>query len=161
MFNYNKNIFFGVYEKSDWIIEDTYYRCKSFDNSNNFKDELIKTVDLSNSSLKLALLKAHPELTGKISMGELTRESLNEQNSAGLNRCSFEEFNELHELNKTYNEKFEFPFIIAVTGLNVIKILYNFRLRVLNDYETEFSEALLQVHKIAEIRINQIIKKME
>ena len=45
-------------------------------------------------------------------------------------------------------------------GLNVIKILYYFRLRVLNDYESEFAEALLQVHKIAEIRINQIIKKM-
>ena len=27
--------------------------------------------------------------------------------------------------------------------------------------KTEFSEALSQVHKIAEIRINQIIKKME
>jgi len=161
MFNYNKKIFFGVYEKSDWIIEDTYSRCKSFDSYESFKDELIQTVNLSNFTLKLALLKAHPELTGKISIGELTRESLNEQNSAGLNRCSLEEFNELQELNKTYNEKFKFPFIIAVTGLNVKKILYYFRLRVLNDYETEFSEALLQVHKIAEIRINQIIQKME
>jgi len=161
MFNYNKKFFFGVYEKSDWIIEDTYSRCKSFDSYESFKDELIQTVNLSNFTLKLALLKAHPELTGKISIGELTRESLNEQNSAGLNRCSLEEFNELQELNKTYNEKFKFPFIIAVTGLNVKKILYYFRLRVLNDYETEFSEALLQVHKIAEIRINQIIQKME
>ena len=161
MFNYNKNIFFGVYEKSDWIIEDTYKRCESFDSYESFKDELIQTVNLSNYTLKLSLLKAHPELTGKISIGELTKESLNEQNSAGLNKCSVEEFNELHALNKTYNEKFKFPFIIAVTGLNVKKILYYFRLRVLNDYETEFSEALLQVHKIAEIRINQIIQKME
>lgn len=161
MFNYNKNIFFGVYEKSDWIIEDTYKRCESFDSYESFKDELMQTVSLSNNTLKLSLLKSHPELTGKISIGELTKESLNEQNSAGLNKCSVEEFNELHALNKTYNEKFKFPFIIAVTGLNVKKILYYFRLRVLNDYETEFAEALLQVHKIAEIRINQIIKKME
>ena len=161
MFNYNKNIFFGVYEKSDWIIEDTYKRCESFDSYESFKDELIQTVNLSNDTLKLLLLKAHPELTGKISIGELTKDSLNEQNSAGLNKCSVEEYNELHALNKTYNEKFKFPFIIAVTGLNVIKILYYFRLRVLNDYEAEFAEALLQVHKIAEIRISQIIKKME
>ena len=161
MFTYNKKHFFGVYEKSDWIIEDTYKRCESFDSYESFKDELIQTVNLSNDSLKLSLLKAHPELTGKIFIGEMTKESLNEQHSAGLNKCSLEEFNELHKLNKTYNEKFKFPFIIAVTGLNVIKILYYFRLRVLNDYETEFAEALLQVHKIAEIRINQIIKKME
>ena len=128
MFNYNENVFFGVYEKSDWIIEDTYKRCESFDSYESFKDELIQTVSLSNDSLKLSLLKSHPELTGKISIGELTKKSLNEQNSAGLNRCSLEEFNELYELNKTYNEKFKLPFIIAVTGLNVKKnsILFSF-----------------------------------
>ena len=96
MFNYNENVFFGVYEKSDWIIEDTYKRCESFNNYESYKDELIQTVSLSNDFLKLSLLKAHPELTGKISIGELTKESLNEQNSAGLNKCSLEEFNELH-----------------------------------------------------------------
>ena len=53
MFNYNKNIFFGVYEKSDWIIEDTYKRCESFDSYESFKDELIQTVNLSNYTLKL------------------------------------------------------------------------------------------------------------
>ena len=41
----------------------------------------------------------------------LTKESLSEQKSAGLNQCSIEEFEKLHTMNNSYNKKFNFPFI--------------------------------------------------
>ena len=59
-------IFFGVYEKSDWIIIETFQRCETFNNVLDFKNELIRTVNLSSQNAKLELLKSHPELTGKI-----------------------------------------------------------------------------------------------
>ena len=78
-----------------------------------------------------------------------------------MQNCSQEEFEELHSLNASYNEKFKFPFIIAVTGLNVTKILEQFRIRVSNNYLEELNEAIFQVHKIAEIRIKQKINLTE
>ena len=161
MLGYKKEFFFGIYEKSDWIVSETYKRCKEFQNIDKFKDELISTVSNSTTEQKILLLRSHPQLTGKISIKNLTRESFNEQNSAGLQNCSQEEFEELHSLNASYNEKFKFPFIIAVTGLNVTKILEQFRIRVSNNYLKELEEAIFQVHKIAEIRIHQKINLME
>ena len=161
MFSFEEKKILGVYEKSDWIIIETFKRCEKFNNILDLKRELIKTVNLSTKNAKLKLLKAHPELTGKIGVKKLTKESLNEQKSAGLNECTLDEFNELHFLNETYNEKFKFPFIIAVTGLNVTKIIKSFRSRILNEYDKELNEAIKQVHKIASIRIDQKIENME
>ena len=161
MFSFEEKKIFGVYEKSDWIIIETFKRCEKFNNILDLKRELIRTVNLSTKNAKLKLLKAHPELTGKIGVKKLTKESLNEQKSAGLNECTLDEFNELHFLNETYNEKFKFPFIIAVTGLNVTKIIKSFRSRILNEYDEELNEAIKQVHKIASIRIDQKIENME
>ena len=95
MFNYNKDFFSGVYEKSDWIVSETFNRCIKFNDIKHFKEELIKTVNNSKENLKLSLLTSHPELTGKIEVKNLTKESLSEQKSAGLNQCSIEEFEKL------------------------------------------------------------------
>ena len=60
-----------------------------------------------------------------------------------------------------YNKKFKFPFIIAVTGLNVAEIIKNFEIRLENTFDFELNEAIRQVHKIASIRIDQKIKLLE
>ena len=60
-----------------------------------------------------------------------------------------------HEI-KDYKKKFDFPFIIAVAGRNKSEILDNFRKRIKNDKNTEFNEAVIQVKKIASLRLKQI-----
>ena len=102
MFNYNKNFFSGVYEKSDWIVLETFNRCIKFNDIKHFKEELIKTVNKSKENLKLSLLTSHPELTGKIEVKNLTKESLGEQKSAGLNQCSIEEFEMLIKITSNF-----------------------------------------------------------
>ena len=161
MFNFNKNFFSGVYEKSDWIVSETFNRCIKFDDIYHFKEEMIKTVYISKENMKLSLLTSHPELTSKIEVTNLTKESLGEQKSAGLNQCSKEESKKLHAMNNSYNKKFNFPFIIAVSGLNVSEIIKNFEIRIKNTYDFELNEAIKQVHKIASIRIDQKIKSLE
>ena len=81
-------------------------------------------VDKASNEKKLELLCLHPELgIKKNSSKKLTLSSQNEQKSAGLDQCSDEEFSILSEYNKLYREKFKFPFIIAVSGLNRSQII--------------------------------------
>ena len=82
-----------------------------------------------------------------------------EQNSAKLDECTEEEFNEFKNLNSQYKSKFGFPFIIAVKGKDRLKILVNFKKRILYDRETEFNEAVKEVKQIATIRLAELKKK--
>jgi 2-oxo-4-hydroxy-4-carboxy-5-ureidoimidazoline decarboxylase len=149
-------IFGGVYELSPWVANIAYEKGLSADD--NTAEGLAKTfskiVDDAVEGLKLQLLRAHPELAGKLALEDkLTEESKSEQAGAGLDRCTPVEFARFQELNSLYREKFGFPFIIAVKGLNRLDILAAFEKRCHHTYEEEFTTALSQVHKIAMMRI--------
>ena len=88
----------------------------------------------------------------------MTEDSKKEQNSSGLDQCSREEFEEFKKLNIEYKKKFLFPFIIAVKGKNRSGILNNFRQRIANNINSEFIETKKQVKKIANFRLDEIIK---
>ncbi|MDB5802501.1 MAG: decarboxylase [Rhodocyclales bacterium] len=104
----------------------------------------------------MKLARAHPELAGKAAVrGELTEESTREQAGARLDACSPAEFERLQQLNAAYREKFGFPFIIAVRGLDRTQIIEQFSTRVLNDNEAEFQEALRQIERIAALRLQE------
>ena len=130
----------------------------SQDNNVDFLAERMKEiVEASSDEKKLNLLKAHPELAGKLAVsGNLTKDSTAEQTSAGLDQCSKEEFAEFSKLNLEYTKKFGHPFIIAVRGLKRSEILTSFNDRVNNDSEKEFSTAMEEVHKIARLRLEQL-----
>jgi 2-oxo-4-hydroxy-4-carboxy-5-ureidoimidazoline decarboxylase len=88
-------------------------------------------VETAGDARQLALINAHPELAGKAAVrGELTAESTREQSGAGLDQCTQEEFDKLLTLNRTYREKFGFPFILAVRGYDRHGIIANFESRV-------------------------------
>ena len=120
---------------------------------------MAQIVDAADDDAKLALLRAHPELAGRLAVaGALTADSTAEQASAGLDRCTPEEFAEFHRLNERYNARFGFPFIVAVRGLSRQDILAAFRARTGNDRETEFATALRQVHRIARLRLEAMAR---
>ena len=154
--------FENVYEHSPWIVKQSLEQVLANNEYNNleiFHQLLCEIMLQAGSDLQNNLILSHPMLAGKKAQNnELTEFSTTEQKSAGLNSCSPEQYQQFNELNNLYRKKFDFPFIIAVTGLNVEKILTIFIKRLDNDYNSEFNEAIKQVHKIDEIRINQIIK---
>ncbi|WKL19208.1 2-oxo-4-hydroxy-4-carboxy-5-ureidoimidazoline decarboxylase [Agrobacterium tumefaciens] len=107
---------------------------------------------------RLGVLRAHPDLAGKLAIaGELTADSRNEQAGAGLDRLSPQEHARFTELNSAYTQKFGFPFIIAVKGLNRHDILSAFEARIDNDAATEFATATAQVEKIAWLRLSLML----
>ena len=103
---------------------------------------------------KMNLILEHPELGMKKGQkNNLTAYSKKEQSRAGLDSLSGSEYNLLSRLNKDYMNKFKFPFIIAVSGLNKEEVFGNIQVRLQNTIETEFNTALEEIHKIAEIRL--------
>ncbi|OUS06801.1 OHCU decarboxylase [Rhodobacterales bacterium 52_120_T64] len=148
--------FGGVYEHSAWVAE------KAYDDGLPADVEPMVTalrtiIEMAGEALQLTLLRAHPDLAGKLAKtGELTAESTSEQAGAGLDECTPEEFAEFSELNDTYKAKFGFPYILAVKGRHRVEILDNFRSRVDNSIEQEFREALDQVHQIARLRLEAL-----
>ena len=149
----------SIYEHSPWVAHTLYSDgITSEDNNVDFLANRMKTiVDASSQETKLNLLKAHPELVGKLAItGKLTKDSKAEQASAGLDQCSEEEFMEFRKLNFRYTEKFGHPFIIAVRGLKRSEILLAFKQRINNDNRIEFETALIEVHKIALLRLKAL-----
>jgi len=151
----------GIYEHSPWVAAAIFDAGlgAADDNAGILAGRMAQIVDSADGDAKMTLLRAHPELAGRLAVaGELTVESTAEQASAGLDRCTPEEFTEFHALNERYNARFGFPFIIAVRGLSRQDILGAFRVRVDNDRETEFATALQQVHRIARLRLEAMVR---
>ncbi len=152
----------GIYEHSPWIPERA-AAGRPFASLAALKLALQDAVALASEDEQLSLLRAHPELAGKAAIaGELTAESTGEQAASGLDSCSPDEYAALHQLNAAYNARFGFPFILAVKGptgqgLTRQAIIATFRRRLGNGLPDEMAEALRQVHRIAEIRLNGLL----
>ena len=148
-------IFANIFEKTKWIAEKLYNQ-KPFDDFKDLCSKMLEIFETAGKETQLKILGAHPDLAGKVTINLLTSNSRSEQSNAGLDQCSEEEFNEFKNLNKSYRQKYGFPFIIAVKGKNKIEILSEFRKRILNSVDEEFNEAIIQVGKIANLRLNEI-----
>lgn len=147
----------GVFEHSPWVAEDV-WPLRPFAGIDDLHAAMCKSVVDAGDDAQLALLRAHPQLAGKAALrGELTADSTREQQGAGLDQCSAEEFARLHTLNAGYEQRFGFPFILAVRGHTRASILDNLATRIDNTREEEFAEALHQVERIARFRLEALL----
>ena len=149
----------GTYEHSPWIAAQAWAQ-RPFKSLAQLKLALAEVVRNADRTAQLALIRAHPELAGKAMVSQtLTAESTNEQGKAGLTGCTPEEFARIQQLNTDYNAKFGFPFILAVRGprglgLPKAEIIATFARRLDNHPDFELAESLRNIHRIAEIRLN-------
>ena len=149
----------GLYEHSPWIAQAALVQ-RPFASLPQLKLILTQVVSAGGREAQLGLIRAHPELAGKAMVSQsLTAESTIEQSKAGLTNCSAEEFAHLQQLNADYNAKFGWPFILAVRGprglgLDRAEIIANFERRLHGHPNFELQECLRNIHRIAEIRLN-------
>ena len=149
----------GTYEHSPWVAQGAVSQ-RPFRTLAQLKRALVESVRAGGRDRQLALIRAHPELAGKAAVaGQLTAESTGEQSRAGLTHCTPDEFAHLQRLNASYNARFGWPFILAVrgprgTGLSRTAIIANFERRLAGHPAFEFAECLRNIHRIAEIRLN-------
>ncbi|MDD9921935.1 MAG: allantoinase PuuE [Boseongicola sp.] len=153
--------FGGIFEHSAWVAERAHAMelGPMHDSAAGVHSVLSRAFRSASEDERLDVLKAHPDLAGKLAAAKrLTASSTAEQASAGLDALFDEEREEFSALNAKYTETFGFPFIIAVRDHTKDSILAAFRRRILNDRNSEFQEACLQVERIAEFRLKDILE---
>jgi len=148
----------GIYEHSPWVGESA-LALRPFRSLPHLKWALAHSVMQADPAQQLALIKAHPLLAAKANP-DLTRESQQEQQAAGLWQSTPEQAQLLNELNHAYLAKFGWPFIVAVrgprgNGLTPQAILNTLQRRLQQSPAAEFQECLRQIHRIAELRLNE------
>lgn len=151
--------FGGVFEHSPWVAERAWVvGLPSRLTAPSLHATLCAVFRTATKDKQQEIIRAHPDLAGKLAVAaELTATSRAEQASAGLDRCTAEEFARFQKLNDAYKSKFGFPFILAVRGLSRGDILSSFEKRIENDAASEFDEALNQIEKIALLRLNELL----
>ncbi len=149
----------GLYEHSPWIVEQALQQ-RPFKSIAALKQACICVLTEAGTEAQLALIRAHPELAGKAMVARtLTAESSNEQSTAGLTHCTPEEFAHIQQLNTDYKARYGWPFILAVrgprgTGFNRHQIIAAFERRLHGTPNAERAECIRNIHRIAEIRLN-------
>jgi OHCU decarboxylase len=152
--------FGGVFEHSPWIAERAWglELGPAHDTATGLHSALCRIFRRAGEEERLAVLKAHPDLAGRLAAAkQLTASSTSEQASAGLDALTDAERARFTELNRAYTQRFGFPFILAVKGLGKADILNNFETRLGNDRETELAAACAQVEKIARLRLADML----
>jgi 2-oxo-4-hydroxy-4-carboxy-5-ureidoimidazoline decarboxylase len=146
-----------VFEHSPWIAE-TVWSKKPFATVEELHRILCQTVRDAGSEKQIALIRAHPDLVGRAALdGTLTRESTNEQASAGLDKLSPEEIALFQRQNNAYRDKFDFPFVICARLNKKAAILAGFEKRLQNTREQEIQIALEEIFKIADFRLRDLV----
>jgi beta-ureidopropionase / N-carbamoyl-L-amino-acid hydrolase len=148
----------GLYEHTPWIAREALAQ-RPFASLAALKHAMTQVLGRAGREAQVALIRAHPELAGKAMVSQtLTAESTNEQSKAGLTQCTPNEFAKIQQLNADYNAKFGWPFILAVrgprgTGLSKSQIIATFERRLHGHPDFELAECLRNIHRIAEIRL--------
>ncbi len=149
----------GLYEHSPWIAERALGQ-RPFASLAQLKHAMTRVLDDAGREAQIGLIRVHPELAGKAMVSKtLTAESTNEQTKAGLTHCTPDEFARIQQLNAEYNAKFGWPFILAVrgprgAGLDKAQIMEAFERRLHGHPDFELQECLRNIHRIAELRLN-------
>ena len=146
-----------VFEHSSWIAERAYDAgfTTAQDTAEGLHAAMVRVLSEASREAKLALIRAHPDLAGRLKLADLTADSRSEQSSAGLDSLTEEERDWFLTLNDAYKEKFAFPFIMAVKGRSKQEILAAFEERLEHDPDQEFDRAIVQIELIALLRLKE------
>lgn len=147
----------GIYEHSAWVAQQAWEQ-RPFQDSTALAAAMRLAVETATDAEKLALIRAHPDLAGKLARaGALTESSAREQAGLGLDRLGDDEYEHFTRLNDSYRERFGFPFVICVRLTDKAGILATFESRLENTMPAEIAEALRQIHHIARLRLADLM----
>jgi 2-oxo-4-hydroxy-4-carboxy-5-ureidoimidazoline decarboxylase len=148
----------NIFEYSPWIAEKA-ADARPFASVHQLFAAMKTVVDQASPDLKLALIRAHPDLANKTQRAAgLTAESHAEQNSAGLDRLSDAEFEAFELVNNAYRGKFQFPYIVCVRRHTRDSVLRDFERRLPNDAAAEIKTTIGEIFRIAALRVDQLVK---
>ncbi|XP_067888934.1 2-oxo-4-hydroxy-4-carboxy-5-ureidoimidazoline decarboxylase-like [Heterodontus francisci] len=111
-------------------------------------------VDSLSRSGKEGILRCHPDLAGRdLLRGTLSPESQGEQSQAGLNNLTPGQTSQLSDLNASYKNRFNFPFVICARMNDIDTIIQQLSSRIRNSPEHELQISIEEVKKICHLRL--------
>ena len=140
-----------VFEHSPWVAEQTFH-AHPFHTVAELHEKLCQTVKHAGDTQKLALIRAHPDLVGRMAQ-QLTPESQSEQAAAGLTQLTDDEREAFQLYNEAYRDQFGFPFVICARENKKEAILAAFPRRLRHTREREIEVAIDEICKIAHLRL--------
>lgn len=150
--------FGDVAEHAPWVAEAA-GACRPFATREAMIDAFVGAVADADPDRQKALLMAHPDLAGRAAVaGEVSAVSAKEQAGAGLDRMTPEEFARFQEMNAAYRTRHGIPFIFAVRGASKDDILAAFAERLDDPPTTEFGQAIEQVSRIIQYRVEDRVR---
>ena len=144
--------FGGVFEHSTWVEEHTAGE-RPIHSVEELHAMMCETVRCAKVADQLTLIRAHPDLVG---CAALTPESHGEQAAAGLMDLTDDVRGRFAAYNAEYTERFGFPFVICARLNKKEAILDAFPRRLGNTPDQERNTALLEIYKIAELRLRDL-----
>ncbi len=148
----------NIFEYSPWIAEQA-AAARPFAGVTQLFDAMKSAVDSAASELRLALIKAHPDLADKTQRAAgLTAESSAEQNSLGLDRLSDAEYEAFERVNNAYRARFGFPYVVCVRRQTKDSVLRDFERRLPNDITTETQRSVEEICRIAALRLDLLVE---
>jgi 2-oxo-4-hydroxy-4-carboxy-5-ureidoimidazoline decarboxylase len=147
----------NIFEHSPWIAEQA-ANARPFAGVSQLFEAMKTAVERAPAELKLALIRAHPDLANKTQRAAgLTAESTAEQDSVGLDRLSDAEYEAFERVNNAYRSKFGFPYIVCVRRQTRDSILRDFERRLPNDAASEMKASISEICRIAALRLDQLV----
>jgi len=117
-------------------------------------EEMIATSDRIWSSVdpndRLQAFAAHPRIGDR-------KPGWSSQEQAGTRGAAEETMCEIAEINRAYEDKFGFVFLVCATGKSADEMLAIARERIGNDAETELKNAAEEQRKITAIRLEKLV----
>ncbi|MFT3807498.1 2-oxo-4-hydroxy-4-carboxy-5-ureidoimidazoline decarboxylase [Arenimonas sp.] len=148
----------AIFEHSPWVAERA-WDARPFADTDALHAAMCAVVADSDKQAQMTLIRAHPRLADRAALrAGLSADSQREQIGAGLDQCSADELADLTALNAAYDERFGFPFIIAVREHTRAGIIEQMRNRLGRAPETEVAEALRQIERIARLRLDALVE---
>ncbi|ETX11182.1 hypothetical protein MUS1_12340 [Marinomonas ushuaiensis DSM 15871] len=126
---------------------------RPFADSHALCDAILCELLKLNEEESLTLFRAHPELAPNKSLS-MTSASQQEQGRFDLTSQHNEHRTHLVTLNAQYQEKFGFPFIVALARhTNMESVIKNFETRLAGNRASEMKNAIEQIHAVSAARI--------
>lgn len=142
-----------LYEHSPWVAERAFAQ-RPFASRAALHEALVGAIAAASPAEQLALIRAHPDLVGKLARaGELTAASAGEQAAAGLAALSPEEVATFERYNQAYRDRFGFPFVICARENRKEAILAAFPVRLAHSTDEERAAALTEIGRIGWLRL--------
>lgn len=147
-----------LYEHSPWVAERA-FSCRPFASREALHEALVAAVHAATPDEQLALIRAHPDLVGRLAReGRLTAASTGEQAAAGLDRLTPDEVAAFERYNAAYRDRFDFPFVICAREHRKEAILAAFPARLEHTPEQEKATALAEIGRIGWLRLLDAVR---